>query len=102
MIFGYYNYISNILNSTFCSLILYFGCCFLGYFIIRLKIFYGIKLNKSFYLHSPLIFLNILILILFPLANLNILNYTVFNYISKFIFLSGIVSIFFFILNSST
>ena len=97
MLFGYQNYISSFFNSFIFSLLLYFGCCFLGYCLIRLKIFNEIKLNNSIYLHSPLIFLNLLILILFPLANLKILNISLLNYVSKFILLFGFLSIFFFV-----
>ena len=93
MLYGFQNYVDKNLYSVLISLILYLGCCFIGYFILRLKIFNLIKKNDYFYLHSPLIFLNFLLLLLYPLANIELLSFSVFKLISIFILICGIISL---------
>jgi hypothetical protein len=93
MVYGYQNYTAKSLDSILFSLILYLGCCILGYCILKLKIFNSIKKNNYFYLHSPLVFLNFLLLILFPLSNLELLNFLTLKLISNFIFLFGIIAL---------
>ena len=93
MLYGFQNYVDKNLYSVLISLILYLGCFFIGYFILRLRIFNLIKKNDYFYLHSPLIFLNFLLLLLYPLANIELLSFSVFKLISTFILICGIISL---------
>lgn len=96
MTYGYQNYVLQYPNSILVSLILYFGCCFIGFCILQLNVFNSIKKNNFFYLNSPLVFLNLLILLLHPLATLEFLNLFILKFISIIIFIFGIISLPFF------
>jgi hypothetical protein len=96
MTYGYQNYVLQYPNSILVSLILYLGCCFIGFWILKLNIFNSIKKNNFFYLHSPLVFLNLLILLLYPFVALELLNLFIFKFISIIIFSFGIITLPFF------
>lgn len=96
MTYGYQNHALQYPNSILVSLILYFGCCFIGFWILKLNVFNSIKKNNFFYLNSPLVFLNLLILLLYPLATLEFLNLFILKFISIIILIFGIISLPFF------
>ena len=90
--YNFENYLLMPMMSTFVGLILFLGIVSLGYFIINLLLNDFVTTDKKFYLNSPLIGSNFLLVILTPLAYFEKLDEHVFKTIS--FFLIGIFGIF--------
>ena len=90
---GYENYLTHPLLSVFIGVILFLGVSFLGSLIIK-SIFKKKDLNNNlFFLHSPLIGSNVLIMLLFPVASFGILNTNFLQLISCLLILLGFFSL---------
>tara|TARA_Y100000816_G_scaffold183477_1_gene132957 strand:+ start:268 stop:2103 length:1836 start_codon:yes stop_codon:yes gene_type:complete len=83
--YNFENYLLMPMMSTFVGLILFLGIVSLGYFIINLLLNDFVTTDKKFYLNSPLIGSNFLLVILTPLAYFEKLDEHVFKTISFFL-----------------
>ena len=83
--YNFENYLLMPMMSTFVGLILFLGIVSLGYFIINLLLNDFVTTDKKFYLNSPLIGSNFLLVILMPLAYFEKLDEHVFKTISFFL-----------------
>jgi len=91
---GYEKFLFHPILSLFSSLLLFFGISFLGYLILKFTFLKKLKKNDYYYFISPLVSLNLLIIIIFPLINLNIFSgkyFYFFSYLTLFLGFLGIV-----------
>ena len=99
MIYGYENFtLTPIIFSVLTSIFLFIGSSILGFLILKIKYFDSIKYNNFFYLNSPLIFFNFVLLAFSPFLYLELLNIKFLYIFSHFILFVGILGTIFILL----